>query len=154
MDSALRMLARRDLSEGEMRERLARREFPPAEIDAVIRRLTDMGLLDDARLCAALARSYREVRRYGPYRIARELKKRRFSPDLVEEAVRGASSPEEELQAARAAVEKKFREGIPPGREGAARAYRFLAGRGFSHDVCRRAIREAGKADLPPEGEE
>jgi len=75
---------------------------------------------------------------------------RRFPRGLVEEAL-GRIRPDEELHAARAALAKKFREGIPPGREGAAKAYRFLAGRGFPPETCREAIR-GGAADIE-EGE-
>jgi SOS response regulatory protein OraA/RecX len=60
---------------------------------------------------------------------------------MVEEVLREASSPAEDLAAAEAALRKKFRAGLPPGREGAAKAYRFLSGRGFDPDTCQRAIR-------------
>ena len=68
------------------------------------------------------------------------LASRRFPRELIAEALRGIR-PEEELSAALAALQRKFRDGILPGREGAAKAYRFLAGRGFPPDTCRRAIR-------------
>ena len=135
----MRMLSRRDLSEGEIRERLAKKGFPPAEAQAAIRRLRDLGLVDDPGLCARLARSYRETRGYGSAKIAWALRTRRFSPDLVEAAVRGLSS-EEETAAASAALRKKFPRGLLPGREGAAKAYRFLAGRGFPPEACRKAL--------------
>jgi regulatory protein len=151
MAAALRMLSRRDLSEGEIRERLSKKGFPHAESSATIRRLRELGLVDDTKLCARLVRSYRETRGYGSAKIAWALRGRGFSPDLVEETVREFSTGEEELAAASAALRKKFRSGLLKGREGAAKAYRFLAGRGFSPETCRRAI--AGFSFVLQEGE-
>jgi regulatory protein len=134
------MLARRPLSEGEVAVRLARKGVAGDEIPAVLSRLRDLGLLEDAALCRRLARSYQEDRRYGPAKIAWKLAARRFSRYLVEDALREVASPGAVADAAEIALRKKFREGIPPGRDGAARAYRFLAGRGFPPDVCRAAV--------------
>ncbi|MGZ9265404.1 MAG: RecX family transcriptional regulator, partial [Candidatus Deferrimicrobiaceae bacterium] len=91
-------------------------------------------------LCRRLARSYQEDRRYGPAKIAWKLASRRFSREIVEEALREVASPRAVAEAAAIALRRKFQEGIPPGREGAAKAYRFLAGRGFPPDACRAAV--------------
>lgn len=140
MRAALWMLSRRSLSEGEIRERLSKKGFHDDEAAGVIRRLRELGLADDPKLCDHLVRSYRDTRGYGSGKIAWALRARRFPPGLVEEALRNSSSAEEELAAASAALRKKFR-GVPsPGREGAAKAFRFLAGRGFPPDACRKAI--------------
>ena len=135
------MLARRALSAGEIGSRLAAKGFAEAQAAAALRRLEELGLVDDRALCAQLARSYRDVRRYGPRKIAGALRLRGFPPAMVEEVLGEVSSPEEDQAAADAALRKKFRAGLPPGREGAAKAYRFLSGRGFDPDACRRAIR-------------
>ena len=135
------MLARRALSAGEIGSRLAAKGFAEAQAAAALRRLEELGLVDDRALCAQLARSYRDVRRYGPRKIAGALRLRGFPPAMVEEVLGEVSSPEEDQAAAEAALRKKFRAGLPPGREGAAKAYRFLSGRGFDPDACRRAIR-------------
>lgn len=148
--AALAMLSRRALSEGEIRVRLIRKGFTEPEAESALGRLRELGLADDRSLCGRLARYYRCERRIGPRRIAAMLAVRRFPRGLVEEAL-GRIRPDEEMSAARAALAKKFREGIPPGREAAAKAYRFLAGRGFSPEICREAIR-GGPADIE-EGE-
>ncbi len=140
MDTALRMLARRSLSEAEILERLAKKGFPEGQAEAVIVRLRELGLADDPGLCARLERYCRETRGYGPAKAAWYLRTRGFPRDLVEESMRGSRSPEEEEACASAVLRKKFRGVLPPGREGAARAYRFLAGRGFSPGASRRAI--------------
>lgn len=134
------MLSRRALSEGEIRFRLGRKGYGEPEAESALRRLRELGLADDRALCGRLARQYRCDRRWGPGRIAGKLGSRKFPRGLVEEALRGIR-PEEEFSAALEALRRKFREGVLPGREGAAKAYRFLAGRGFSPGTCRRAIR-------------
>jgi SOS response regulatory protein OraA/RecX len=145
------MLSRRALSEGEIRLRLAAKGFTEAQAIAVLVRLRELCLVDDSALCANLARRYRDVRRLGPRRIAGALLVRKFPRELVEQSVRSVSRPEEEQAAAVAALAKKFRDGIPEGRAGAAKAYRFLSRRGFSPGTCRKAIRVP--SDDMPEGE-
>jgi len=137
------------LSEGEIRFRLGRKGFGPSESESAVGRLRQLGLADDRSLCGELARHYRCDRRWGPRRIAGTLAARKFPRELIEEAV-GAIRPEEEFSAALEALRRKFREGIPPGREGAAKAYRFLAGRGFPPETCSGAIRTVS-ADIQEE---
>ena len=55
--TALKQLARRELSEAQIRQRLSRRGFTPDDIDPAIARLRQDGSLDDARVAAAIARS-------------------------------------------------------------------------------------------------
>jgi regulatory protein len=146
------MLARRPLSEGEVTARLARKEVPEAAVPPVLARLRELGLLDDPALCRRLVRSYRESRSYGPMKIAWKLASRGFPRPIIEEAMREACAPEDVAESAAQALRKKYRGGIPPGREGAAKAYRFLAGRGFPPNVCRQAI--GRRRTENPEGDE
>ncbi len=146
------MLARRPLSEGEVALRLSGKGVPEPAVAGTVARLRELGLLDDAALCRQLARIYLENRRYGPVKIARSLAARRFPRDLVEAALREVASGDGVAGAAAAALRKKYRGGIPPGRENAARAYRFLAGRGFPPEVCRAAV--GRRASDTPEGED
>jgi regulatory protein len=146
------MLARRPLSEGEVALRLSGKGVPEPVVAGTVARLRELGLLDDAALCRQLARIYLENRRYGPAKIARSLAARRFPRDLVEAALREVASGDGVAGAAAAALRKKYRGGIPPGRENAARAYRFLAGRGFPPEACRAAV--GRRASDTPEGED
>ncbi|HEY3489620.1 MAG TPA: regulatory protein RecX [Candidatus Deferrimicrobiaceae bacterium] len=140
MAVALGMLSRRAVSEGELLRRLSEKGFSAAEAEAVVSRLRELGLADDRKLCEGLVRVYRESRRYGRAKILMALRRRLIPADLIDDVVRVLSGGDEELDAASAALSKKFREGIPPGREGISKAYRFLASRGFSLETCRRAL--------------
>ena len=146
------MLARRPLSEGEVALRLAGKGVPEPEVAGTVARLRELGLLDDAALCRQLAGSWQDARRYGPAKIARNLAARRFPRGLVEAVLREVAPADAVAVAAAAALRKKFMGGIPPGRENAARAYRFLAGRGFPPEVCRAAV--GRRASDTPEGDD
>ncbi len=146
------MLARRPLSEGEVALRLLRKGHAASDVPPVLARLRELRLVDDPALCRQLVRSYREGRMYGPAKIAWKLAARGFPRTLVEEALREECPPDDVAEAAARALRKKYRGGIPGGREGAARAYRFLAGRGFPPDACRKAV--GRRTPEYPEGEE
>ena len=135
------MLSRRALSEGEIRFRLEAKGFTEAQAALVLHRLRELCLVDDQALCENLARTYRDARGMGPRRIAGALRLRKLPRDLVEQTVRALFRPGEELDTAVSALGKKFRNGIPEGRAGAAKAFRYLSGRGFSPQICRQAIR-------------
>ena len=131
---------------------MLRKKIPESAIPPVLARLRDNGLLNDPDLCRQSVRSYLENRVYGPIKIAWKLTSRGFPRSLIEEAMREVCLEEDVSAAAVLALRKKFRDGIPPGREGASKAYRFLAGRGFPPEVCRLAI--GGSRTTYTEGEE
>jgi SOS response regulatory protein OraA/RecX len=152
LELAIGMLARRPLSEGEVTLRLMRKGHAGPDIPPVLARLRELRLIDDPALCRQLVRSYREGRMYGPAKIAWKLAARGFPRLLVEESLREECPPEGVADAAARALGKKYRGGIPAGREGAAKAYRFLAGRGFPPDACRKAV--GRRMAEHPEGDE
>jgi regulatory protein len=67
--AALNMLARRELSTRQLRDRLARRKFDPADIETVIQRLTRDRTLDDRRVALAFARMEATIRGRGSRRV-------------------------------------------------------------------------------------
>ena len=75
LDTAVRMLARREHSAFELRRKLHHKDIADAEIEPAIAQLQREGLLSDERY----AESYIHMRRskgYGPLRIELELKER------------------------------------------------------------------------------
>ena len=61
--AALRMLARRELSEAQVRQRLARRGESQESIDEAIARLKSDRSIDDERVAGAIARTQAAGRR-------------------------------------------------------------------------------------------
>jgi regulatory protein len=71
--TALTLLARRELSEAQVRQRLSRRGFTPDDIASAVDRLRQDGSLDDARVAAAIARSQLSIKKRGARRVRREI---------------------------------------------------------------------------------
>ncbi len=81
------MLSRRDLSEAQMRERLARKEHSPEAIEDAVARLRDVGALDDRRVARAAARTEATVRARGRARVFQKLRSLGIPDEVAEEAV-------------------------------------------------------------------
>jgi regulatory protein len=132
---ALRMLARRELSEAQIRQRLARREHDLDAIDAAVTRLRDERAIDDARVAAAIARTQASVKRRGKLRVRRQIEQAGILPATVRQAVDDVFGALDEDALLEAALGKRLR-----GRETIAddaefrRLYRFLIGQGFEPD--------------------
>ena len=131
----LKMLGRRELSEAQIRQRLARREHDPESIDAAVARLLEERAIDDARVAGAIARTETGIRKRGRLRVRRKIESAGISPATARRAVDevfGALDDEDLLQSALA---KRLRRGasIADQRE-FNRLYRYLVGQGFEPD--------------------
>ena len=84
---ALRLLARRELSTAQLRDRLTRRALRRSEIDAAVERLTRERAVDDARTALAYARRAAEVKLRGRSRARREIEALGIAPATARRAV-------------------------------------------------------------------
>jgi regulatory protein len=84
---ALKLLAARAHSQGELREKLRRRAARAAAVDAVLARLKDNGYLDDRRFAENFAASRLANEKLGSARVLRDLRQRRVAPALAERTV-------------------------------------------------------------------
>ena len=128
----LKMLGRRELSEAQIRQRLARREHTSDDIDAAVARLLEERAIDDARVAAAIARAETGIRKRGRLRVRRKIESAGISPAMARRAVDevfGALDDEDLLESSLA---KRLRGGasIADQRE-FNRLYRYLVGQGF-----------------------
>jgi regulatory protein len=136
VEAALGTLRYRDLSEHELRKKLAARGFSDDESDDAVATLMRTGLLDEQRFAEARAASL-AARGAGDVRIRYELERAGISAELISEALESVE-PESE-RALRIVV-----------RRGAgAKTARYLAGKGFSHEtvsdiVARESFDELG----------
>ena len=110
---AVRALARRARSSGEIRTLLARRKAAKADIEAVIHRLKQNGYLDDARFARAFVSSRIENRLEGKMRVRRELAARRVKPETADEAVRRGFEGVDEAALLRQYLARKLRVSKP-----------------------------------------
>ena len=133
---ALRALGRRAASRQELDRTLERRDVEPDVRAAVLDRLEDERLVDDAQLARDLAERLRERKHLGERGIAAELRKRGLDPDDVE---RG--DVDDELQRAiDAASERRRRLSALDDETAERRLAGWLQRRGFGGSTVRIAI--------------
>lgn len=140
------LLGRRDYTEKELRDRVARKGATPADVERVIARLEDLGLIDDAKYAAAYVRS--RQRKKGPFAIRRELLRKGISETLAETALTPLTE-QRQLAAATDIVSRHGWRFEDRDARAKSRAYAFLARRGFPPDIVGEALRASGLFDEP-----
>ncbi len=85
--AGLAMLARRELSGAQVRERLARKEFDPGTIDEAVARLREARAIDDRRVALSLARTETAVRTRGRGYVLRRLQSIGIDAEVARAAV-------------------------------------------------------------------
>ena len=150
---ALRLLARRELSEKELRDRLIDRDHPADAINRVIQHLLETKSLDDARVARAYARTAANVKGRGRLRIMRELNAMGIARDIASEALAEVFADVDERGLIAKALQKKMR-GRPRITSAAdhARLYQFLMRQGFTPAAITAALRKVGARSDPDEG--
>jgi regulatory protein len=144
--TALQQLARRELSEAQLRQRLSRRGFPPDDIDTAIDRLRQDGSLDDARVAAAIARSQLSIKKRGARRVRREIEAAGITSALAERAVAEVYAEVDADALMAAAIDRRLgTRRLDDDRE-MARLYRYLVGQGFDADKAMTALRKRRKS--------
>ena len=135
------MLARRELSEAQIRQRLTRRQHDPDAIDDALARLKAGRSLDDERTAAAIARTELSVRRHGRLRVRRQIEAAGIDPAVARRAVDAAFVEVDDQALLDAAIDKRMRgRTIADDRE-RQRLYRYLIGQGFDSDKVLAALR-------------
>jgi regulatory protein len=142
---ALGLLARRELSEKELRDRLVNRDHSADEIDRVVKHLLETKSLDDGRVARAYARTAANVKGRGRLRVMRELTAMGIARDVVSEALAEVFADVDERALIAKALQKKMR-GRPRIANAAehARLYQFLMRQGFTPAGIAAALRKAG----------
>ena len=135
--AAVNMLALREHSEKELRDKLVRKFANRAALDEVISRLIAQGYLSDSRFAETAVRHY-AGKGYGPGRIRMELRKRGVNPE-EQEAVQNLSA-EDFIARARDLAARKYGSIAEMDFKQKRRALAFLARRGFSGEQCLRAL--------------
>jgi len=128
----LELLARRELSEAQLRSRLARQQFSDGDIDTAVERLCREHALDDRRTALARARSEAVVRRRGRIRVVRQIEALGIDSDTARSAVDEVFSEVDETKLLEQALDRRLKSGLTLEEPAAVRrAYRYLIGQGF-----------------------
>jgi regulatory protein len=137
-----RITAAAPVSEGRVRRKLEKRELPGAVVRAAMQRARDERLVDDDALAAALVAEWR-AKGHAPTRLRADLRKREFDETIVERAVTVAED-DEPLAAAFALAKDRAQQMRHVEAETAyRRIVGYLARRGHSDGVSRKAARDA-----------
>ena len=138
---ALKMLARRELSEAQVRQRLARRGHDPESIDAAVARLKGERAIDDVRVAEAIARTEAAGRHRGRLRVARQIENAGITGPIARRAVDGIFGEIDSDALIEAALRRRLRAGTAI-RDDAEfrRLCRYLIGQGFEADHVVRTL--------------
>ena len=131
----LKMLARRELSEKQVRARLARKGHEREAIDDAIARLHEERALDDTRVAGAIARTETSIRRRGKLRVQMQIQRAGIDKSVAKRAVDEVFGAIDDDALIEASLNKRLRgrDTIADDRE-FQRLYRYLAGQGFESD--------------------
>ena len=135
------MLARRELSEQQVRQRLARKGYEPDAIDDAVMRLRNERALDDARVAEAIARTETSVRRRGRIRVQLQIQKAGIDKSTAKRAIDDVFGSIDDDALIEAALNKRLhgRDVIENDKE-FQRLYRYLVGQGFETETIMRAL--------------
>ncbi|MDG4552691.1 MAG: regulatory protein RecX [Candidatus Competibacter sp.] len=134
---ALDLLARREHSRLELRQKLIQRGFPAERIESALDQLTEERLLDEARF-AELYACGRADKGYGPLRIGRELRERGVPQELVDTVL--ARLEDDWLPKLRELHRKRFKSLAPANAAERMRQTRVLRQHGFTLEQIKHLI--------------
>lgn len=139
--AALKMLARRELSEAQVRQRLARRGYDDSEIEPAIERLKADRSIDDARVAGAIARTEVSIKRRGKRRVVQQIQQAGISRAAARQATDEIFEDLNEDTLLASALNRRLKNGrtIVDDRE-FQRLYRYLVRQGFDADDVVKAL--------------
>ncbi len=138
------LLGRQAYTTGQLRDKLSRKGATEETVSRILDKLTDLKLVDDALYAEAFVRT--RSRTKGAIRLRQELFHKGVAEPLVEKAVGGLDEAAQ-LESAVALAQKNLWRWKGEPRERYAKAYAFLARRGFTVDVVRGALEQTFTSD-------
>lgn len=142
MNRAVKLLAAKPRSVGELRQRLLEKLWTNDEIvDAVLEKLREYKYLDDEQFARDLAVSKLRQKPQGKRRLQQALSQKKLDQQLVDTAIAEAFEKLPEADLIDLAIEKRLRlKGKPGTREDTKRFYDHLLRKGFSYDLIREKL--------------
>lgn len=146
MNRAVKLLAAKPRSVGELRERLLEKYWTNDEIvSGVIEKLEEYGYLDDEKYASDLALSKLRQKPQGKRRLQQAMSQKKLDREVVDAAIDAAFEKMPEAELIDQAIEKRIRlKGRPETREDTKRFYDYLLRQGFAFDLIRQKISELG----------
>lgn len=125
------MLARRDHSALEIRQKLRTKGFTPEDIQTIILEVSQSGYLSESRFTEHYIR-WRRGKGFGPERIMLELQTRGITAEMIAEQIDITDNAW--FNEARHVWQKHFRGKMPQDFKDKAKQMRFLQYRGFTRE--------------------
>ena len=138
------LLGRQAYTTGQLRDKLTRKGATDETVSRVLEKLVELKLVDDALYAETFVRT--RSRTKGAIRLRQELFHKGVAEPLVEKAVGGLGEAAQ-LESATALAQKNLWRWKGEPRERYAKAYAFLARRGFPVDVVRGALEQTFTSD-------
>ena len=150
MNRAVKLLAAKPRSIGELRERLLEKNWTNQEIvDPIIEKLKEYGYLDDAQFARDTALSQLRQKPQGKRRLQQTMSRKKIDRETLETAISEAFEKMPESDLIDVAIAKRLRlKGKPETREDTKKFYDHLLRQGFSYDLIREKM-----SGLPDESE-
>lgn len=138
---AMNLLQRRDYTERQLRDKLLDGGYPEKTADQAVEYVKSFHYIDDLRYAGDYLSAF--AGRKSLRRMEQDLQQKGISREVLEQAVMAwqeRDGGQDELQMARALLEKKHYDRDSCDRKEQQRLYNFLAYRGFSGEVIRKAL--------------
>ena len=138
----LKMLGRRELSEQQVRQRLARKDYGQDEVDEAVARLREERAINDRRVADAIARTETEIRKRGKVRVRMQLERAGIAKETAKAAIDDVFGAIDDDALIESSLLKRLRgrETIEDERE-FARLFRYLVGQGFESDRVMKTLK-------------
>ena len=142
----LTLLARRELAEAQLRERLARRKFEKDDVDAAVARLRRERAIDDRRTAVACARTEMRLKHRGRARVVRQIEALGIARDTARDAVAEVFAEVDETELLQQALDRRLRHGMDVSDPAVfRRVHRYLLGQGFDPGRVTALLRSRAK---------
>jgi regulatory protein len=140
--TGLTLLARRELAETQLRQRLIKRKFDPEDVETAIARLRRERALDDRRTAIACARTGVRVRHHGRARVLRQIEALGIARDVARQAVAEVFTELDEAELLEQALDRRLRRGGDLSDPAIVRrVHRYLVGQGFDPSAVTGSLR-------------
>jgi regulatory protein len=133
---ALRYVAMRPRSVGEIREYLQRKDSPAPLIEQITNKLLKLGLLDDYKFAESFVRDRRLLRSASTRKLRLELQKKRVPSEVIDRVI--AEDETDEAALLHELIIKKRRQAKY--REDDLKLMQFLARQGFNYGAIKDAL--------------
>ncbi|MBO5644942.1 MAG: regulatory protein RecX [Lentisphaeria bacterium] len=142
MDKALKILAAAPVTEFELRRKLFRAGYPEILVDQAVSECRRRNYINDELLASDCA-DYLTARGNGSRMVRVKLRRRGLDPELVNEVMENVD-PEQELEAARYALDTKLRllSREKDYRKKKEKAFRFMVTRGYTSNIISKLFSE------------